>query len=237
MNQFQRQLNEIKPSERLVEETMRRMHEENAKLREEADGDPALRGRAAGIAAARWKRLRVGLAAAAACAVLLATGALLAGGLFTPVATLRADTQLPAVTAAGKGFLNAGEETLSLDAFNGRTGGLDFETLVPGYDCVSAEAVAFVDDAGNILGDYGVFTYQSGVKRVLLYASTTDQTAPAELLGAESVTVNGTEVRIGRIASGKAYYGAWIQGGASICIKSDSLGRRAFWKLVQSITA
>lgn len=232
MNLFKQELNQIKPSDRLVMETMRRMRQENAALQAESEDD-AIEDGLIVPPVSFWRRRGFAFVAAAACMLLLCTAVLLTSAPAVPMQKLQTDA-VPSLSSAGNRWPGeTGERALTKAEF-GERAGLDVDAFLPGYSCISAESVAFVDEAGQALGDYGVFTYSSGTKRVTLYASTSDQTAPAELMLAEAAVLDGTEIRFGQV-SGGVFYAAWVQNGTSLCMRSDALGRRAFIKLVESV--
>lgn len=240
MNQLQKELQEIRPSDHLVMETMRKMHAERAKLADAESEDSDVHIYAASearVASAAPLRKRMPSRWVAAAASLL----VLAGALFfwrasaVPVITLSVDEARPAALAVDKGASGIVKEAVSAEAFGHRAGDTDFTALVPGYSCVAADAAVYFNEQHAPVGDYGVFTYQSGDSRIVLYASTSDRPAPAALLAAEPKRLAGTEVRFGQTADGGIRYAAWTQGGASYFAESEGLGERAFIKLVRRI--
>ena len=253
MSRFKKELDGVRPADALVADTLRRMHEENARLQSakaEADaGEGVGKGEGKGESeseqapkAARsplpFMRRRAFRWAAAAAACLLLCGTLFAmrQAERVPMARLSAAAAPQAVAAGnrGQGGQQVKERTVSDSEFSARIG-FDAETYVPAYVCTSKKPVFFVDGDGTVLGDYGVYAYEKATDRVTAYLSTSDTTAPVELVYGEATRCGQTDVRFGRTEDGAVYYAAWVQNGTSVCLRSETLRERAFVKLVQSI--
>jgi len=232
LNKLQQELNIIKPSDQLVADTMKKMHEENKKLRANMDGDHGVDSHKGGIIPYR-KRTWIGLAAVAAC-VAIAVGGFFVGrsSADVPMVALRTDSVVFHANATSRGGEDVKETILFPEEFELRAN-FNAESRFPGFVCVSAEAASFQNTSGDILGDYGVFVYQKDEARLTLYVSTSDQTAPSALLLAKKVRVGSLEVQFGVESDTKIYYAAWTDHGTAFCLESQGMTQRSFIVLMR----
>lgn len=232
MNKFQHELNSIKPSDQLVADTMRKMHEENQKLRADMGGDHGKDDRKGGTIPFR-SRTWIGFAAVAACAAIaIGTLFIVKSSASVPMVALRADSVVFHANAASRGGEDMKQTILSLEEFASRAN-FDAESRFPGFVCVSTETAAFQNANGDTIGDYGVFAYQKDGARLTLYASTSDQTAPPALLQAEKVRMGKIEMQFGQETDSETYYAAWTDQGTAFCLVSQGMTQRSFLALMR----
>lgn len=231
MDKFQQELNSIKPPDQLVADTMKKMHEANQMLRAQEQVEPEETKRSGGAFARN--RLWVGIAAAAAC-LAIAVGVFSVGRAIAPVpmAALNTEDATFFSSAANRGGEGVKVTILPLEEFESHAK-IDAVSMFRGFTCVSTELAAFQNQAGDIVGDYGVFAYQNEGARLTLYVSTTDLTAPAALLLAEKVKIGSSEVHFGRESEDGPFFAAWTTEGTSFCLAGDGITQRSFVGLLQ----
>lgn len=227
MRKYQAELDKIKPSEALLAETLRKVHEENRICREETE-----RKRIEFHSVSPKFNWRV-LAAAAACLCALATGIWVFQVSSAFVTDLSATAKPVSVSVAYRGRQDVTESESTTADFSQRCG-IDFISLFTGYSLSESSVQLFADAQNTIIGDYGVLTYTDGGRKITLYASSTDQIAPDALLDGRSRQLSNTQVWFGKSNDGQILYAAWVQNGTALCAQGTGMRLSAFKSSIES---
>lgn len=227
MRKYQEELNQIKPSDALLAETLRKVHEENRAYREETE-----KKRIEFPSPSRKFSWRIPVAAAA-CLCVLASSIWLFRSASTPVTNLSVVVKPVSVSVAYRGRQDITESEYAVDDFSKRCG-IDFPNLFAGFSLNDASIEIFTDAQNAVVGDYGVLNYADGDRIITLYASSTDQIAPDALLGGKSRQFGDTQVWFGKSDDGKTLYAAWVQNGTALCAQGAGMRLSEFENCIKN---
>lgn len=227
MRKYQDELNQIKPSDALLAETLRKVHEENRAYREETE-----KRRIAFPSPSHKLSWRIPVAAAA-CLCVLASSIWLSRSASTPVTNLSAAVKPVSVSVAYRGRQDITESEYAVDDFSKRCG-IDFPNLFAGFSLTDASIDIFTDAQNAVVGDYGVLQYADSSRKISLYASSTDQIAPDNLLDGTSRQIGDTQVWLGKSDDGQILYAAWVQNGTALCAQGSGMRLSAFVNCIKS---
>ena len=227
MSKYQKELDQIKPSNALLEETLRKVHEETARFHAETTHKKVAFGQVA--PKFNW-RIAV---AAAACLGALAGGVWLFHTASVPVTNMSASTKPVSVSVAYRGRQDVTESVSSVAEYSKRCS-IDFPDLFAGFSLNDASIEIYSDAQNSVIGDSGVLSYVDGDRKITLYVSSTDQIAPEALLSGESRQIGETQVWFGISDDGKTLYAAWLQNGPALCAQSTGMRLSLFINCVKS---
>lgn len=227
MRNYQEELDQIKPSDALRAETLRKVHEENRLF--QVDSAHRLVGFPPANQKFNW-RIPI---AAAACLCALAASVWLLRAASAPVTNLSAAAKPISVSVAYRGRQDVTEDVTTVEEFSKRCG-IDFANLFAGFSLDDASLELFSNAQNSVIGDYGELNYLNGSRKITLYASSTDPIAPDALLNGPSRQIGGAQVWFGKSGDGKNLYAAWVQNGTALCAQGVGMRLSSFIGCVRS---